>query len=563
MTAPARREKVLHHMAAHGLGDGVQFTTVIQHLHRLRPHQEQHVVTHRGKHSVFFGVADGVYIDSHPATYSLGFNQTYAHSWWEPNATYANSPGTKAVKTLRETFNITPIADLMRYVIHVGSEAKARVGEWIDRVLPANRPFVVLHYQGNTSKSAKDMPGALARELCQFLAAHEITVVVLDWDRRSNLPNNKTVFCPRGDDPLWLGYGNGDAETIAALMSRSSCNVTVDSGPGKIAAALPHVPCVTYWQGMHPVNFSDLDYGQVTHLVPDDHASYIRGDRATGLNYFLNNYQCWEYRAASLAADLCKLVVCRVRNLAIPKSSLVANEAPRPNLPDPPPTPTARTKLMTTANGFEKRYYDERRAGGLDYAHHGEWQTRYGEWLRDVFSLGDKDALDIGCACGSITLGLRKAGLRSVAGIDVSNFMIGLGRQRFRDLSLYVADAANMHLFESGSFDFVNAIQAAEYWNEKIVPSVAAEIYRVLRPGGVAFLVLDTLELYKRHNRKMPAPDAGLTIQSMEWWKEKFAAEGLAEAHDDWDVRAYKHPRSFFRLYDWDALVFTKPLVKT
>jgi hypothetical protein len=61
--------------------------------------------------------------------------------------------------------------------------------------------------------------------------------VVLDWDRRSPLPDGVRIHNPGADHELWGGSGTGDAETLAALIEQSALLVGVDSGPLHVAGA--------------------------------------------------------------------------------------------------------------------------------------------------------------------------------------------------------------------------------------------------------------------------------------------------------------------------------------
>jgi arsenite methyltransferase len=81
-----------------------------------------------------------------------------------------------------------------------------------------------------------------------------------------------------------------------------------------------------------------------------------------------------------------------------------------------------------------------------------------------------------------------------VIGLDLSDSMLGLSRERRGDLatseclSFLKADAARLP-FADRTFDVAVSTQVYEYVPD--VPAALAEVYRVLRPGG-RVLILDT-----------------------------------------------------------------------
>ena len=92
---------------------------------------------------------------------------------------------------------------------------------------------------------------------------------------------------------------------------------------------------------------------------------------------------------------------------------------------------------------------------------------------------------DLGCGSGAFTELLRQAGFNSV-GLDISPKLIMLGRSKYHGLDLIEGDAENLP-FESGSFDGILLSGLVHHFPDP--RRVAAEVYRVLKPGGrfVAF----------------------------------------------------------------------------
>lgn len=211
-----------------------------------------------------------------------------------------------------------------------------------------------------------------------------------------------------------------------------------------------------------------------------------------------------------------------------------------------------------TATSFDRQYYEEHKATGLDYLGHGDWQLHYGRWLTDVLPWRDRRVLDVGCACGSIAQGLRMAGILA-CGIDCNNHAIGLGREAFPDLPLWVCDTVNLHLFADASLDGIHSNQAAEHFRPDLVPFILREWRRVLRPGGLIFTVLDTTELYERQNRQLAGEDPTHTcVRPLAWWHTALADAGLELVTDVWLAPLAAHAESYLRHYDWDLWMARK-----
>jgi ADP-heptose:LPS heptosyltransferase len=296
--------RILHHLT-HGLGDAVQFTSVLRHLHKYRTDWHNHVVALLGKHSVFRGLADG-YAHFGQAGHSDGpWYHTFSHGWYDYPGCHERYPSTKVVNCLLHDLAIEPDPELLSYQIHVSAEARQRIDQFLDTLPLADKAgFVVLHYKGNTSPPEKNLSHAQAQAFCTFLQRRGYLPMILDWDRRSPLPDGRTIICPNVDHPLWRGWGTGDAETIAALIDRAACFVGIDSGPQKVAMSRA-VPSVGVWTMLHPVNYADLCESMI-HLVPRDSWQWIKGPRGVGWDYFRARYRYREY--GQLEDTLCEVV---------------------------------------------------------------------------------------------------------------------------------------------------------------------------------------------------------------------------------------------------------------
>ncbi len=288
----------------HGFGDAVQLTTVLLHLRRLHTDWTFDVVCKRGADSLFGGLAERTFLlnvqdadKPEPSDYQV----SRTLPWWEPDRCYDNSPGTKAEKSLRETFAIEPIEELCRYKVTPSEDDFARAEAFLDE-LPCTRrddgrwPVVLLHYQGNSARSAKNLTDSIMSRVVERIIAAGLVPVVLDWEEplRSALVDDERVFCPRLDHPIWKGLRTGDGATIAALIERSALMVGIDSGPEHVAGACS-TPTLIVWRKHHPYHYYGLA-DNVTHLVPPKHERLLRGDAALGLEYFQRKYRYAIYR---------------------------------------------------------------------------------------------------------------------------------------------------------------------------------------------------------------------------------------------------------------------------
>lgn len=207
-----------------------------------------------------------------------------------------------------------------------------------------------------------------------------------------------------------------------------------------------------------------------------------------------------------------------------------------------------------TATDFERQFYEEHRAAGLDYMGYGGWQERYGRWFVDSFEAKGKRVLDLGCACGSIMRGLAVAGAL-VEGVDISRHMTQLAIEADPTMAriMWCADAKSMPMFESKRFDAVHCAFVAEHWQPERVWEDLKEINRVMKVGGLLFVSLDTEEMYAEQGRKLEDEDPTHTcVKTKSWWTERFYRTGFT----DGDVgpivdRMRAHPESMLSDYPW------------
>ena len=149
-------------------------------------------------------------------------------------------------------------------------------------------------------------------------------------------------------------------------------------------------------------------------------------------------------------------------------------------------------------------YWDLRSHGFSDAineeldSHLGEaWKKRFA----DMFDKGPLDVLDDGAGAGFFSMILASLG-HNVTSIDYSDNMVAYIRENMAKRGLK-ANALQMDAqdlkFADGSFDAV--VQRNVMWNLDAPEKAYAEVYRVLRPGGV-FMIDDGNHYLSAHDEE-------------------------------------------------------------
>ena len=524
----------------HGLGDAVQLTIVLRHLKHYHPDWNIDVAALVGKHSAFHGLCRQALILDRRRPDRTRYDETYALDWHECRIAYAHCPSTKALRCLQEVFGLAPVPELCSYRIQPGDRARELARRYLATICAAKPDgryrAVLIHYQGNTSSERKDLAHDLIREVCQIILRAGATPVILDWDRRSPLPDNPAIHCPDANHELWGKIGTGDAEVLAALIESAELMIGIDSGPLHVAGATS-TPTIAVWTQHDPVHFFDLA-PNVLHLVPGDHENLAAGRDA--IEFFKTNYRFRAYK--QLNVDL----PAQVESLLTGESfDSLANK---------------RFLGQLTATGYGESYYQEHKTAGLDYLAFGDWQKEYGRWFVESLGLKGKKVLDVGCACGAIVRGLGEAGA-VVQCVELNEHMVRLARDRWPDMAplLHVCDAVNLHIFPDAQWDMMHTNQVAEHWKPRLVPFILEELARITKPGGLLFCCLDTEELFARQGRRIENEDpTHVCIKPMAWWHEQAAKAGWQICTAEFVGAMQDHPQSFLKRHDWDWFMARK-----
>jgi hypothetical protein len=278
---------------AHGLGDVTQFSVVLKHIRKYRQDWVVDCRVGRGKHTALTGLCRRVFHDQEPDPPGP-YDKVIDLPWWENYNSYSDRPCSKITNCLQEIFQIEYDASLGRYQVAVSEKARHKAEVYLVSIGATKRGdkygAVILHANGNTSSSRKDLNYWQAQQILSHVQAADRIPIVFDWDQRSPWPDGKNIFNPGcGEKDLWGGFGSGDAETIAALISQVECYIGIDSGPGKIASAT-ETPSMICWTGHHPMQFHD-PAPNTLHLVPEMHWSMAPcGGNARATDYFKQHY---------------------------------------------------------------------------------------------------------------------------------------------------------------------------------------------------------------------------------------------------------------------------------
>jgi 2-polyprenyl-3-methyl-5-hydroxy-6-metoxy-1,4-benzoquinol methylase len=172
---------------------------------------------------------------------------------------------------------------------------------------------------------------------------------------------------------------------------------------------------------------------------------------------------------------------------------------------------------IMTGKGWNKtEFISGEKAFSDDYSWHkgffiadggsNTWRRNYNELLqRDLalFAVGDvrgKDVLDIGCGFGMYLLTFLRMGVKSASGIDIDASLIERGRKYMVnnnfEADFRVEDCTKLS-HTSNSFDIIFTGDVFEHLTEIQKQQCIAEVYRVLRPGGIVVIKTPNLSYLK------------------------------------------------------------------
>lgn len=288
----------------HGLGDNAQFTIVLRHIKHYFPHWSVDMVVGQGKESYFKQYVRNIYRRNADEYDEKKYDLILDVKWPTPRECLHDLPSSKPTRFLKEVLKVEPIERFYRGYDITITEKEHRLADEYVASLP-DKPFVILHYLAKTLKHRKSLGHDDAAYICLQILKAGYTPVVLDWKNESPVHDNKHIFNPGADCPLWEGETLSSAGTIAALISRAKLYIGVDSGPLHVAGCTK-TPSIGVWHGHHPINFFDL-CPNVTHLVSHAGAKKtIKGKKKDkARKYFEKNYNHIYYDSLSHQIECC------------------------------------------------------------------------------------------------------------------------------------------------------------------------------------------------------------------------------------------------------------------
>lgn len=136
--------------------------------------------------------------------------------------------------------------------------------------------------------------------------------------------------------------------------------------------------------------------------------------------------------------------------------------------------------------------------------------------------------LEVGCASGVLLQALAQQGFSNVHGVEVSTEAINYCHERGLN-NVTLTDGEKLP-FPDGTFDFLISSDVLEHINQD--QSALREWYRVLKPGGVALLLVPAFQflwsdhdVVNNHFRRYAKPEllmkmkqAGFTVARCSYW---------------------------------------------
>lgn len=199
----------------------------------------------------------------------------------------------------------------------------------------------------------------------------------------------------------------------------------------------------------------------------------------------------------------------------------------------------------------------------------GDWKKCYAEMMNITFEIENKKILDVGCAGGTIAFAFSEYGA-DVSGCDINAAVIENCPFEKIKSRLQVIETTDLDkIFPDNTFDFIHSHQVFEHFPSKEYSTeVIKKIYRILKAGGICYIVLVTGEhftqedLIEIHRRGEDVDVTHINIWPMKWWRDLFNSFGFIDITDIFspiiDCYQSKTGISFFKKYGWHQFCYAK-----
>jgi len=205
----------------------------------------------------------------------------------------------------------------------------------------------------------------------------------------------------------------------------------------------------------------------------------------------------------------------------------------------PPPTSAENAFAADLFQDLPPRY--DLLAEVLSFGQNGRWRD---ELVARIVQSSAGRILDVATGTAGVAIQLARQTEAHVAGIDISEAMLGRGREHVRAaglderISLQVGRAEELP-FPNDSFDAVSFTYLLRYVHDPA--ATVAELARVLRPGGT----LAGLDFFVPQNPAWHAawwlytrsilPAAGLVLGGPQWWRVgRFLGPNIENFYHAW-----------------------------
>tara|TARA_R110000824_G_scaffold9415_4_gene42101 strand:+ start:6516 stop:7109 length:594 start_codon:yes stop_codon:yes gene_type:complete len=178
-----------------------------------------------------------------------------------------------------------------------------------------------------------------------------------------------------------------------------------------------------------------------------------------------------------------------------------------------------------------KKFYDELYENGYHKSLHGN----HGKVLLPKVLQYDTDlfVLDLGCSKGKIVESLINKGFKNTYGIDIADIAIEACRNR--GLETCTVASCSQTGFEDSFFDIVISSDVLEHIDQEELPSVAKEVNRIMKIGGIFYFKIATkperhVPKYKKIAQKYNLKNLHVTVKPVGFWKKLFISNGFRVA---------------------------------